>query len=410
MSNSPIEVLAWLEDHRSDMASLLERLALAESPSGVLRAGVEAASLLEAELQSLDYHVIRLSGAEAVHLYARPRFRVHGSAYQLVVGHLDTVWPIGTLRTMPVRQENGRLYGPGVYDMKGGLIQLLFALRALDAHDLRPTVTPVVVVNGDEEVGSDDSSRLIAMLARGATRALVLEPPAEPDGKLKTARKGAGRFTVTVRGLPAHAGTSPEEGVSAILELAHQVEHLFALNDPGRGVTVNVGTIDGGLRPNVVAPVAKAHVDVRAPDDDTWARVAAAIRGLRPVTEGASLIVEGGLARPPMAATRRNQALYGRARLLGEQLGLELNEAPRVGGTSDANTTSRYTATLDGLGSVGSGAHAADEHVLLSQLAPRAALLALLLLEPASRYKNESPSVPTSTPLWRANSSRNVRR
>lgn len=384
MSASAIEILAWLEDHRSDMASLLGRLALAESPSGVPGAEVEAASLLEAELRSLGYHVIRLNGADAVHLYARPPSRVRGSAYQLVVGHLDTVWPVGTLRTMPVHQENGLLYGPGVYDMKGGLVQLLFALRALDAHHLRPSVVPVVVVNGDEESGSEDSSRLIARLARGAARALVLEPPAEPGGKLKTARKGAGQFTVTVRGRSSHAGSTPEEGVSAILELAHQVGQLFALNDPGRGVTVNVGTIDGGLRPNVVAPEAEARVDVRAPDDDTWNRIAAAIRGLRPATEGASLVVEGGLARPPMAATRRNQALYRRARRLGEQLGLELDEAPRVGGTSDANTTSRYTATLDGLGSVGSGAHATDEHVRLSQLAPRAALLALLLLEPAS--------------------------
>jgi glutamate carboxypeptidase len=347
-------------------------------------AGLRVAAVLEAELGALDYRVLRRSGARFVHLYARQRTRVRGAPFQLVVGHLDTVWPVGTLRTMPVRRENGLLYGPGVYDMKGGLVQLVFALRALQALDLRPAVAPVILVNGDEELGSAESSRLIAVLARGAARALVLEPPAEPDGSLKTARKGVGRFTVSVRGRPSHAGSTPEEGVSAILELARQIEQLFELNDPDRGVTVNVGTIDGGLRANVVAPAAEALVDVRVPDDGTWGRVEAAIRGLRPVTDGAAVTVEGGLHRPPMEATPRNRSLFLRARRLGTQLGLELDEAPRVGGASDANTTSRSTATLDGLGSPGGGAHASDERVVLSQLAPRAALLALLLLEPAT--------------------------
>ena len=383
MSASPAEILAWLEARQPEMAALLERLARAESPSGVRGAGLEAAAVLEDELRALDFRVVRRCTDGFVHVYARPRERERGAPFQLVVGHLDTVWPLGTLRSMPVRRENGLLYGPGVYDMKGGLVQLLFALRALRAHDLSPDVVPVVLINGDEEVGSAASSRLIAVLARWAVRALVLEPPAEPDGGLKTARKGVARFTVTVRGRPAHAGSSPEEGVSAILELARQVERLFALNDPDHGVTVNVGTIDGGLRPNVVAPVAEARVDVRVPDDDAWDRVEAAIRGLRPVASGATVSVEGGLRRPPMEATRRNRSLYLRARRLGEQLGLELAEAPRVGGASDANTTSRSTATLDGLGSPGGGAHAVDERVVLSELPSRAALLALLLLEPA---------------------------
>lgn len=383
MSASPAEILAWLEARQPEMVALLERLALAESPSGVHAAGLRAAAVLEAELGALDYRVRLPSDAGFVHVYARPRERRRGAPFQLVVGHLDTVWPVGTVRTMPIRRENGVLYGPGVYDMKGGLVQLLFALRALQAHDLRPGVVPVVVVNGDEEVGSAESSRLIAALARGAVRALVLEPPAEPDGSLKTARKGVGRFTVTVHGRPSHAGSTPEEGVSAILELAHQIGELFALNDPARGVTVNVGTIDGGLRPNVVAPAAEARVDVRVPDDKAWEHIEAAIRGLHPVTEGAIVTVDGGLRRPPMEATPRNRSLFRRARRLGTQLGLELAEAPRVGGASDANTTSRTTATLDGLGSPGGGAHAPDERVDLSQLPPRAALLALLLLEPA---------------------------
>lgn len=383
MGATATQILNWLEQRGGEMASLLERLARAESPSNLPRAQLAAASLLEGELRRLAYCTVRRSGGDAIHLYARPRVRVHGSAFQLVVGHLDTVWPLGTLRRMPVRREDGLLYGPGVHDMKGGLVQLLFALSALDALDLRPTVTPVIVINGDEEVGSADSTRLIATLAQRAIRAFVLEPPADRDGKLKTARKGAGWFKIRVRGRAAHAGASPEQGVSAILELSHQIERLFALNDPLRGVTVNVGTIDGGLRPNVVAPEATAMVDVRVPDDAAWQSLETAIRDLRPMTRRARIVVEGELARPPMPATARNHALYRRARRLGAALGLELAEAPRVGGASDANTTSRYTATLDGLGCIGNGAHAADEHVLISELAPRAALLALLLLEPA---------------------------
>jgi glutamate carboxypeptidase len=267
--------------------------------------------------------------------------------------------------------------------MKAGLAQLVFTLRALQSFGLEPAVTPVVVVNSDEEIGSPSSDRLIAALARGAERAFVLEAGEGAAGRLKIARKGAGRFQVTVHGRASHAGTSFEEGVSAILELSHQVEQLFALNDRERGITVNVGTVDGGLRANVVAPEATATVGVRVPTAAAAAELEHEIRGLRPTVEGSSLVVTGGIGRPPMEPTERNRRLLATARRLGAQLGLELEDAGLVGGGSDANTTSLYTATLDGLGPVGDGSHAADEHVSVPTIAQRAALLALLLLEPS---------------------------
>jgi glutamate carboxypeptidase len=295
---------------------------------------------------------------------------------------MDTVWPLGTLAGMPVRRDGDKLFGPGTYDMKAGLVELVFALRALRAFELSPSVTPVVVVNTDEEVGSDDSGRLIRMLARVAERAFVLEGGEGGDGRLKIARKGVGRFELTVFGRASHAGTSFEQGISAILELSHQVQRLFDLNDPTRGITVNVGTIDGGLRPNVVAPQATASVGVRAPTRETAEELERAIRSLKPVVAGSSLEVRGGIGRPPMEPTPRNRLLLETAQELGRELGLTLDDAGVVGGGSDANTTSLYTATLDGLGPIGDGGHAADEHVSISSMSERAALLALLLLEP----------------------------
>jgi glutamate carboxypeptidase len=265
--------------------------------------------------------------------------------------------------------------------MKGGLVQMVFALRALSDLGIQPVATPLVLVNTDEEVGSGDSAPYIRMLARCAARVLVLEPAHGPEGRLKTGRKGVGRFRVAVHGRAAHAGIEPGAGVSAILELSHQVQRLFALNDPGRGITVNVGTIDGGLRPNVVAPRASALVDARVLTREDAERVERAIMGLTPVQDGVTLEIEGHFGRPPMERTERNRALWRIARRAADQLGLDLDEAV-VGGASDGNFASLYAATLDGLGPVGAGAHAADEHVVRARMPERAALLALLLAAP----------------------------
>jgi len=377
-------ILAWLRAREEEMTELLARLVLAESPSLVRGSELAGLSLLARELEKAGLVTRRLRGDETgAHLFARPRDRRRNAGYQLVVGHVDTVWPLGTVRSMPPRQDNGYFFGPGAYDMKGGLVQLVFALRALHELVLRPRLAPVVLVNSDEEIGSLDSRRHIRLLARSAARAFVLEPPAAPAGSLKTSRKGVERFEVVVRGRAAHAGSSPEEGVSAILELSRQVQELFALNDPEHGVTVNVGTIDGGLQANVIAPEARAFVDVRAPTEASARTVARAIRSLESTEPGTTIAIRGDSRRPPMPVTDRNRALFQRAQSLGRELGLRIDEAPLVGGASDANLTSGLTATLDGLGAVGDGAHASDEHVLVSALPERAALLALLLLEDA---------------------------
>ena len=237
---------------------------------------------------------------------------------QLLLGHCDTVWPPGTLKKMPVDFEDDLVKGPGVYHMKGGLAQMVFALRALHDLDLEPTVAPVVFVNSDEEVGSLDSTRHIRRLARVAQRAFVMEPSLGPSGKLKTARKGVGRFTVVVEGEPAHAGLDPEGGASAILELSYLIQALFALNEPARGITVNVGTVDGGLSPNVVAPEGRAVVDVRVPTRQDARRVQQSILDLEPVTPGMKLRIEGTIGRLPMeptpatAGSGRRRAGWGR--------------------------------------------------------------------------------------------------
>jgi glutamate carboxypeptidase len=384
MTVEPRVLLAWLREREEELAALLLELVEAESPSTEIGSERSSLDLLAEELHRAGYLARVVPGrGSGDHLYARPLVRRRGRPRQLLVGHVDTVWPLGSVTGMRPRIEEGCLYGPGAYDMKGGLAQLVFALRALHELGAEPAVTPVVFVNADEEIGSDDSRRWICLLARGADRAFVLEPPEGTAGRLKTGRKGVGRFRVTIVGRAAHAGSTPDEGVSAIVELALQVGRLFALNDPDRGITVNVGTIDGGLRPNVIAPEATALVDARAPTVVAAWQVEQAIRALQPTHPGLSIRVEGGFGHPPMPQRDGNRALADRARTLGRRLGLALTEAPLVGGASDANFTSELTPTLDGLGALGAGAHAADEHVVVGSLPERAALLALLLLEPA---------------------------
>ena len=379
------ELLTWLRTRQDEMTEMLVVLARAESPSTDTRSQEGVRGLLAAELIDLGHRVREpAAGGGGRHLLARPANRRRGLPYQLLVGHFDTVWPVGTLEEMPVRTDGGRLFGPGVFDMKGGLVQAIFALRALRAAGAEPEVAPVLMISCDEEIGSRDSGRHIARLARGAVRALVLEPAFGRGGALKTRRKAVGAFSVTIAGRAAHAGIDPQSGVSAILELSHQVQQLFALNDPDRGITVNVGTIDGGLRPNVIAPEASANLDVRVPTAADAVGIERAIRGLTPHLPGITLRVDGGFGRPAMEATPRNRRLWQRARAHAASLGVALEEAA-VGGASDGNTTSLHTATLDGLGAVGDGAHALNEHVLVATMAERAALLALLLLEPDAR-------------------------
>jgi len=375
-------VLDYLRAQRKPLVAFLGELVRAESPSTDPGSQSGVRSLLAAELEERGFATRFIAGRRTGgHLIARPRGRKRQARQQLVIGHHDTVWPVGTLQTMPFTYDGRHVRGPGVFDMKGGLAELMFALRAIEALKLSMSVVPIVFLNSDEEIGSPESTPYIVRLARAAERALILEPSLGPAGALKTARKGVGSYTITVEGRAAHAGLDPERGVSAILELSYLIQKLFALNDPARGVTINVGTVDGGVRPNVIAPESRAVVDVRIAHQADAERVDAEIRGLEPTSPGTTLKVEGGIGRPALEPTPRNRTLWRLARRLGAEIGLELTEGA-AGGASDGNTTSLYTATLDGLGPVGDGAHARHEHLDIDHTIERAALLALLLLAP----------------------------
>ena len=373
----------YLRAHRDQMLALLEVLVRAESPTDVPEAQAEVQDALSRLLQALGFRVQYLPDGEESggHLYARPVERPRGRPTQLLVGHCDTVWPLGTLQEMPFEVEDNVVRGPGVFDMKGGLVQMLFALAALRAAPIDPDVVPIVFINSDEESGSPTSQRHLRRLARCAHRAFVLEPALGLEGKIKTARKGGGRFTVRIQGKSAHAGLDPESGSSAILELSHVVQRLHKLNDPEAGISVNVGTIDGGTRPNVVADASVAEVDVRVTTHEQARQIEDAIRKLEAKTAGTSLTIEGGIGRPPMEPTPASRQLWAQARRAAEHLDLDLEEV-RSGGVSDANLISQHTPTLDGLGAVGDGAHARHEFCYVDQMVERSALLALLLAQP----------------------------
>jgi glutamate carboxypeptidase len=282
---------------------------------------------------------------------------------------------------MPFRIEDGRIMGPGVYDMKGGLVQIIMALDALQALNLQPAIMPLICVNSDEETGSRESRPLIGRLARKASRAFILEPALGLDGKLKTRRKGVGLFLVNVQGQAAHAGLDPDKGVSAILELSYVIQKLHALNNPAEGVRVNVGVINGGTQPNVIAPSSSAEIDVRVPNQESAEGIEKAIQRITPELKGTTIQMTGGFNRLPMEKTEANERLWKLAEDKGREMNLSLQEG-MAGGGSDGNTTSLYTATLDGLGAVGDGAHANHEFLFIDKMVERSALLALLLMAP----------------------------
>jgi glutamate carboxypeptidase len=297
----------------------------------------------------------------------------------LVLGHFDTVWPAGTLVKMPIREETGRLFGPGIFDMKASLAMLIAVLEVLRARTLRPGCPVTVLLTSDEEIGSPTSRSMIEELAHESKHVLVLEPPLA-DGSLKTERKGVGSFTIEIEGKAAHAGVAPEDGANAVLELAHQIVRIQGFNDLGAGTTVNVGVVHGGTTSNVVPAWALAQVDVRAKTLDAAAAVEQSLLALRPVTPGTRVKVEGSFSRPPMERTSAIAGLFTRALEIARGLGIELTEGA-TGGGSDGNFTAALgVPTLDGLGVIGGGAHADLEHIVIDSLPERAALLAALLL------------------------------
>ena len=347
---------------------LLRRLVELESPTGDRQRIAHIGSFLAAELQALG----------AVVAPDRPHLQASFGGPQpglLLVAHMDTVWPAGTLQRMPFRVDGDLAWGPGALDMKGGIVVMLEAIRR--ATPLRRSVS--VLITADEEIGSPTARKVIARAAEGAAAAFVCEPP-DSRGNLKTARKGIGRFRLRITGRPAHAG-DPKNGASAIEELARLTLRLHALTDAS-GVSANVGVVAGGTRENVVAAEATAWVDVRVPTMAERDRLDAFLQGLEPETPGTSIELEGGWTRPPLERSEGAGILFERACEYGRALGLDLHEVSAAGG-SDGNLVGALgVPVLDGLGAEGAGSHATDEHVLVDSLPVRADLLAAILRDP----------------------------
>ncbi len=381
-------ILASVRAREGSMVDHLLHLAHLESPSADRTRQAPVLDHLEAELVGRGWRTRRHVGERTGGMLLGAPPSTPPAGFQLLVGHGDTVWPVGTTHRRPPRRDGDFLWGPGTFDMKAGLVQTLTVLDVLAELELVPEVGPVLLVNSDEEIGSRESTWLIRELATAADRVLVLEPSMGPQGAVKTARKGLGRYTVTVQGKAAHAGLDPTSGASAILELSAVIQALFALNDAERGVTVNVGMVSGGIQPNVVAPQSSAVVDVRVLNEADAVRVDAAIRGLEPSTPGTTVAVDGGMGRPPLERTTRNEALYAAAVDVATTFGVELPQ-DTAGGGSDGNTTSQVAPTLDGLGAVGDGAHAEHEHVVVSRWLERTAVLAGLVLLGPIRSSDE---------------------
>ncbi len=299
----------------------------------------------------------------------------------LLLGHLDTVYPLGTLKSMPFRLSDGRLWGPGSFDMKSGIAFLLHAIEALRSWygDELPRPLTVLLVS-DEEVGSETSRHIIESLARKSAAALVLEPSFGPRGAVKTARKGVGEYGLQVKGTAAHSGLDFEKGESAIIELAKQIIAVSQLTDLRRGITLNVGTIQGGTRSNVIPAEARALLDARVARSKDFTALDRKLRALKPFNRKCKLEITGGIQRPAMERSPAAVALFKKASKIANQLGWKLEEAT-VGGASDGNFTAALgVPTLDGLGAVGEGAHASHESILISELPRRTALVAELMV------------------------------
>jgi glutamate carboxypeptidase len=369
-------LLAYAQANLTNIIALIQRMVECESPSDSPAALANFVALISAELSPMaKIHNFRHGHMTAE--LALPGPKKKGQI--LVLGHSDTVWPIGTLVTMPFRQEKGRLWGPGVLDMKSGLAFFIFAMRALRELDIPVSKRVLLRINADEEVGSHTSRTLTENSAERSDMILVLEPGTGLEGKLKTARKGVGLYRIAAHGKASHAGVDFEAGASAIVELARQIERIAGFSNRSRGITVNPGVISGGTRSNVVAAEARADVDIRVARVKDFAALDRKFHSLRPFDKRCAIEVSGGLNRPPMERSRGIRQLFGRACELAREIGVELQESA-TGGGSDGNFTAALgIPTLDGLGGVGEGAHALNESILIDRIADRTALLAKLI-------------------------------
>lgn len=374
-----------LRDHfvarQHELLALTCALVEAESPSGDKEGSNAVVSLLASAAASITSvnAVERITSENfGEHLVVRAFAQPDNSRSILVLGHTDTVHPRGVIKERPWRAEGNRIYGPGIFDMKANCAIALEALRACEAVGIETRSAVTLLLTCDEESGSPTGRPLVETEARKARATLVIEPPAS-SGRVKTARKGTGMFTIEVKGRAAHAGLDPEKGISAVLELAKQIVRLHELNDPISGTTVTVNVVNGGTHSNVIPAAARAEVDLRFTSADAGARIERRILTLAPIDSGAEVTVSGGINRPPLERSQPVKALYTHARALASFLDFDLGEAS-VGGASDGNFVAALgVPVLDGLGVQGDGAHAAHEHIICDDIATRGALLAGLM-------------------------------
>ena len=378
-----VALLDYFVQRQSAILELIRELVEQETTSREEARLNQIAQFVAARLQPIASALqIFPSPGYGSHLCARFDFGYASEAEApqvLVIGHLDTVWPVGTLARLPFRiTDEGTAHGPGIFDMKSGLAVVMHVLETIVTQGLSTKHPVTLLLTCDEEIGSKTSRHLIEAEARHAVAAFVLEPPI-PGGIVKTGRKGIGGFTLKVAGRAAHAGLDPAHGINAIVELAHQTLRLAALNDYERGITVNVGVASGGTTSNVVPAEASAKIDFRYWHNDDGAQVEETIRTLQPVLDGARLELTGGINRPPMERSEKNLALYELAKGCAAEFDMELKEGT-VGGGSDGNFTAALgVPTLDGLGVDGAGAHAEHEHIIVADIPRRAALLTRLI-------------------------------
>ena len=372
--------LSYAKSRKEEIIRAIGEMVKCESPSDSPADVNRYVDLLVEHARDIAAPKLIKSDRYGKHL--RLDFKVPGrprEAQILGVGHSDTVWPLGTLRMMPYRRQKGRLWGPGVLDMKSGIAFFIYAVRALRDLEIPVRRKIALLVVSDEEVGSKNSRQLTETEAKRSSCVLVLEPGSAMTGKLKTARKGIAGYKLVVQGKAAHAGIDFPTGASAIVELARQIERIAGFTDLALGTTVNPGIISGGTRTNVIAAEARVDIDVRVPNAKDAAAIDRKMHSLRPFDKRCKLAVEGGLNRPPMERTKAVADLFTRAKRIGAEMGMELDESS-TGGGSDGNFTAALgVPTLDGLGGVGEGAHAINESILIDRIADRTALLAGLL-------------------------------
>jgi glutamate carboxypeptidase len=378
------DLLTICQKEKNNFLKLLKRLVETETPPADPKRHRKLFSILEKELNRIGYRSALYPGVKSGGQLLARNGDIKSDGYQLMLGHVDTVWPLRTLEKMPFskgQEDVNILTGPGIYDMKAGVAMMITALKIMKKKKLVPKLQPVIYLNSDEETGSRESKRDILRLAKVVKRVFVLEPSLDPDGKLKTRRKGVGHYDIKIKGVSSHAGIEPEKGKSAILELSYLIQKLHELNDPEHGITVNVGKIDGGISTNVIAPESSASVDVRVMTKADAERVNEKIYSLKATTPGVTLEVDGGFERPPLVQNKRNRTLWIAAESFASLMNMELKQGISGGG-SDGSYTSLHTATLDGLGAVGDGAHSPTEKIFLRETLQRTALLIHLLMLP----------------------------